>query len=36
MPNPIRLQVYLAKCGIASRRKCEEAIQVQGPDAGDL
>lgn len=26
MPDPIRLQVYLAKCGIASRRKCEEII----------
>ena len=26
MPDEIRLQVYLAKCGIASRRKCEEII----------
>ncbi|MGL1891773.1 MAG: pseudouridine synthase [Spirochaetaceae bacterium] len=26
MPDQIRLQVYLAKCGIASRRKCEEII----------
>lgn len=24
--EPIRLQVYLARCGIASRRKCEEFI----------
>ncbi|QEN03212.1 pseudouridine synthase [Thiospirochaeta perfilievii] len=26
MPDQLRLQVYLAKCGIASRRKCEEII----------
>lgn len=26
MPDEIRLQVYLARCGIASRRKCEEII----------
>ncbi len=26
MPDQIRLQVFLAKCGIASRRKCEEII----------
>ncbi len=26
MPDQERLQVYLAKCGIASRRKCEEII----------
>ncbi len=24
--EPIRLQVYMAKCGVASRRKCEEMI----------
>lgn len=26
MPEEVRLQVYLARCGIASRRKCEEII----------
>lgn len=26
MPDQLRLQVYLAQCGIASRRKCEEII----------
>lgn len=28
MKNPVRLQKYLAHCGIASRRKCEEFIQA--------
>lgn len=28
MADTIRLQVYLAKCGIASRRKCEEIIAM--------
>ncbi|BCL59374.1 pseudouridine synthase [Desulfomarina profundi] len=26
--NPLRLQKYLAHCGVASRRKCEEFIQA--------
>lgn len=26
MPDELRLQVYLSRCGIASRRKCEEII----------
>jgi 23S rRNA pseudouridine2605 synthase len=26
MPEEIRLQAYMANCGVASRRKCEEII----------
>ena len=26
MDKPLRLQVYLARCNIGSRRKCEEII----------